>query len=228
VGGPTVSTTVLVAEDESLVRAGCVLLLGVAADIDVVGEATNGEEAVTLAHRLRPDVVLMDLRMPVLDGIEATRAIVCGPPPVGGVPPPRVLVLTSFNEENAVQQALAAGASGFLLKQAAPSDLVTAVRHCASGDGWLDPAVVGRVLSVLRYAAPPPRPAPELLAGLTPRELEVLTLMAHGRSNGEISAQLHVSEATTRTHVARVITKTGSRDRTQAVVLAYRSGLMSR
>jgi DNA-binding NarL/FixJ family response regulator len=220
-------TTVLVAEDESLVRAGCVLLLGVAGDIDVVGEATNGEEAVTLARTLRPDVVLMDLRMPVLDGIEATRAIVRGPL-TDGPPPPRVLVLTSFNEEHAVQRALAAGASGFLLKQAAPTDLVTAVRHCACGDGWLDPAVVGRVLSALRDAAPPPRAAPGLLAALTPRELEVLTLMAHGRSNGEISARLHVSEATTRTHVARVITKTGSRDRTQAVVLAYRSGLMSR
>jgi DNA-binding NarL/FixJ family response regulator len=204
-----------------------VLLLGTAGDIEVVGEATNGEEAVLLATRLRPDVVLMDLRMPVLDGIEATRAIVRGSV-AGGTATPRVLVLTSFNEENAVQQALAAGASGFLLKQAAPTDLVTAVRHCASGDGWLDPAVVGRVLSVLRDAAPPPRAAPELLAALTARELEVLTLMAHGRSNGEISAQLHVSEATTRTHVARVITKTGSRDRTQAVVLAYRSGLMSR
>jgi DNA-binding NarL/FixJ family response regulator len=222
-----VTTTVLVAEDESLVRAGCLLLLGTAGDIEVVGEATNGEEALTLARTLRPDVVLMDLRMPVLDGIEATRAIVRGSVSDGAATP-RVLVLTSFNEENAVQQALAAGASGFLLKQAAPADLVTAVRHCAAGDGWLDPAVIGRVLSVLRDTAPPPRAAPELLTTLTARELEVLILMAHGRSNGEISAQLHVSEATTRTHVARVITKTGSRDRTQAVVLAYRSGLMSR
>jgi DNA-binding NarL/FixJ family response regulator len=212
---------VLVAEDEALVRAGCVLLLSAAGDVQVVGEATNGEEAVALAHTLRPDVVLMDLRMPVLDGIGATRAITSAPEA------PRVLVLTSFNEENAVQQALAAGASGFLLKQAAPVDLVTAIRCCAAGDGWLDPAVVGRVLSALRDAGPPPRSAPALLAGLTPRELEVLTLMAHGRSNAEISAQLVVSEATTRTHVARVIAKTGSRDRTQAVVLAYRSGLMA-
>ncbi|MDT7581268.1 MAG: hypothetical protein QOK35_2532, partial [Pseudonocardiales bacterium] len=123
----------------------------------------------------------MDLRMPVMDGIGATRAI------TGAPEAPRVLVLTSFNEENAVQQALAAGASGFLLKQAAPVDLVTAVRCCAAGDGWLDPAVVGRVLSALRDAGPPPRSAPALLAGLTPRELEVLTLMAHGRSNAEIS-----------------------------------------
>jgi len=221
------TTTVLVAEDESLVRAGCVLLLGTAGDIEVVGEATNGEEAVTLAGTLRPDVVLMDLRMPVLDGIEATRAIVWDSRPIAARPP-RVLVLTSFNEERAVQRALAAGASGFLLKQAAPTDLVTAVRHCAAGDGWLDPAVVGPVLSVLRDTAPPPHATPELLTTLTARELEVLVLMAHGRSNGEISTQLHVSEATTRTHVARVITKTGSRDRTQAVVLAYRSGLMSR
>lgn len=216
------TVTVVVAEDEALVRSGCVVLLSAAADIEVVGEATNGEQAIALARTSRPDVVLMDLRMPVMDGITATSVITSA----GVDASPRVLVLTSFNEESLVQQALAAGASGFLLKQAAPADLVTAIRHCARGDGWLDPAVVGRVLSGLRTAGLPRGASPDLLVNLTPRELEVLTLMAHGRSNGEISALLHISEATTRTHVAHVITKTGSRDRTQAVVLAYRSGLM--
>ena len=179
-----------------------------------------------LAHALQPDVVLMDLRMPEMDGVAATSAIT-GPRAAGGAPPPTVLVLTTFNEETAVQQALASGASGFLLKHAAPADLITAIRHCAAGDGWLDPSVIGSVIGALRRAGPRAHAAPSALAALTPREREVLVLMAEGRSNAEISAQLFVSDATTRTHVGRVIAKTGSRDRTQAVVLAYQSGLMS-
>ena len=218
--------TVVVAEDEALVRAGCVMLLNAAPDIEVLGQAGNGAEAVELAHALRPDVVLMDLRMPEMDGVAATSAIT-GPRAAGGAPPPKVLVLTTFNEETAVQQALAAGASGFLLKHAAPADLITAIRHCAAGDGWLDPSVIGSVIGALRRAGPRAHAAPSALAALTPREREVLVLMAEGRSNSEISAQLFVSDATTRTHVARIIGKTGSRDRTQAVVLAYQSGLMS-
>lgn len=218
--------TVVVAEDEALVRAGCVMLLNAAPDIEVLGQAGNGAEAVELAHALRPDVVLMDLRMPEMDGVAATSAIT-GPRAAGGAPPPKVLVLTTFNEETAVQQALAAGASGFLLKHAAPADLITAIRHCAAGDGWLDPSVIGSVIGALRRAGPRAPAAPSALAALTPREREVLVLMAEGRSNSEISAQLFVSDATTRTHVARIIGKTGSRDRTQAVVLAYQSGLMS-
>jgi DNA-binding NarL/FixJ family response regulator len=161
-----------------------------------------------------------------MDGVAATSAIT-GPRAAGGAPAPTVLVLTTFNEETAVQQALAAGASGFLLKHAAPADLITAIRHCAAGDGWLDPSVIGSVIGALRRAGPRAHTAPSALAALTPREREVLVLMAEGRSNSEISAQLFVSDATTRTHVARIIGKTGSRDRTQAVVLAYQSGLMS-
>ena len=218
--------TVVVAEDEELVRAGCVMLLNAAPGIEVLGQAGNGAEAVELAQTLRPDVVLMDLRMPEMDGIAATSAIT-GTGAAGGTPPPTVLVLTTFNEETAVQQALAAGASGFLLKHAAPADLITAIRHCAAGDGWLDPSVIGSVIGALRRAGPRAHAAPSALAALTPREREVLVLMAEGRSNAEISAQLFVSDATTRTHVARIIGKTGSRDRTQAVVLAYQSGLMS-
>ncbi|MEV0247302.1 response regulator transcription factor [Nocardia sp. NPDC050712] len=212
---------VIIAEDEALVRAGCVLLLGSVADIEVVGEAGDGAAAVELAAAVAPDVVLMDLRMPGTDGISATR-IICEKPDA-----PVVLMLTTFNEQHAVQQALAAGASGFLLKHAAPADLAQAIRACAAGEGWLDPAVVGGVLTTLRSATPPSAATPESVAGLTNREREVLVLMAMGYANTEISARLFISEATTRTHVSHVIAKTGSRDRTQAVVLAYRSGLMS-
>ncbi|MGN2637789.1 response regulator [Nocardia takedensis] len=214
--------TVLIAEDEALVRAGCVMLLGATTDIAVVGEVGDGAEAIERAAALRPDVVVMDLRMPVVDGIAATRAI------TGTVDPPTVLVLTTFNDEDAVQQALAAGASGFLLKHAAPAVLAEAIRHCAAGQGWLDPAVIGGVLAALRRTGPRALTAPTALAALTTREREVLTLMALGHSNGEISDRLFISPATTRTHVAHIVTKTGSRDRTQAVVLAYRSGLMHR
>ena len=216
---------VLVAEDEALFRAGLLMLLGAASDIEVVGQATNGWEAVELAAATRPDVVLMDLRMPGLDGVAATRSI-AGDGRVGAGCP-RVLVLTSFTDDDAVQRALAAGASGFLLKHAAPTELVEAIRHCATGDGWLDPAVVGRVLEALRRAGPRAHAAPRLLDALTAREREVLVLMAQGRSNAEISQLLHISAATTRTHVGHVIAKTRSRDRTQAVVLAYQSGLMA-
>lgn len=213
--------TVLVAEDEALVRAGCVMLLNAAADIEVIGEVGDGAAAIDAVKTLAPQVVLMDLRMPMLDGVTATRTITAAP----GAP--AVLVLTTFHEDTAVQEALAAGASGFLLKQAAPADLVQAIRRCAAGDGWLDPIVVGSVLDALRRTGPRATTASAALPTLTPREREVLVLMALGRSNTEISAELFISEATTRTHVAHVIAKTDSRDRTQAVVLAYQSGLMT-
>ncbi|WP_069162660.1 response regulator [Nocardia altamirensis] len=213
--------TVLVAEDEALVRAGCVLLLGTAPDIEVVGEVGDGAAAIDAVKTLAPQVVLMDLRMPILGGVGATKAI------TATADAPAVLVLTTFQEDSAVQEALAAGASGFLLKHAAPADLVQAVRCCAAGEGWLDPAIVGGVLGALRRAGPRVVTAPATLSALTAREREVLVLMARGRSNAEISAELFISEATTRTHVAHVIAKTGSRDRTQAVVLAYQSGMMS-
>ncbi|MFF2551273.1 response regulator [Nocardia sp. NPDC058058] len=213
--------TVLVAEDEALVRAGCVMLLGTAADIEVIGEAGDGAAAVAAVKTLAPQVVLMDLRMPLLDGVAATRAITAEP----GAP--AVLVLTTFRDETMVQEALAAGASGFLLKQAAPADLIQAVRRCAAGDGWLDPSIVGGVLGALRRTGPRAATAPATLSTLTAREREVLVLMALGHSNAEISTDLFISEATTRTHVAHVIAKTASRDRTQAVVLAYQSGLMT-
>ncbi|MFF5035465.1 response regulator [Nocardia salmonicida] len=212
--------SVIIAEDEALVRAGVVLLLGGISDIEVVGEASDGTTAVELAAAVQPDVVLMDLRMPGTDGISATREI------CESIDAPAVLVLTTFNEQQAVQQALAASASGFLLKHAAPADLAEAIRACAAGEGWLDPAVVSGVLTALRSATPPTSATPGTVAGLTNREREVLVLMAMGYANAEISARLFISEATTRTHVSHVIAKTGSRDRTQAVVLAYRSGLM--
>lgn len=212
--------TVLVAEDEALVRAGCVMLLGTAPDIEVVGEVGDGAAAVEAVKALAPQLVLMDVRMPVMDGVAATGAITAVPDA------PAVLMLTTFREDTVVQEALAAGASGFLLKHAAPADLVQAVRRCVAGEGWLDPTIVGGVLDALRRAGPRAATAPAALSALTAREREVLMHMAHGRSNAEISAELFISEATTRTHVAHVIAKTGSRDRTQAVVLAYQSGLM--
>ncbi|WP_405164211.1 response regulator transcription factor [Nocardia sp. NBC_01499] len=213
--------TVLVAEDEALVRAGCVMLLGATPDIEVIGEVGDGAAAIDAVKTLVPQVVLMDLRMPIMNGIEATRAITATPDP------PAVLMLTTFHEDTAVQEALAAGASGFLLKHAAPADLAQAIRHCAAGDGWLDPAIITSVLGALRRAGPRAIAAPTTLSTLTAREREVLTLMALGHSNTEISTELFISEATTRTHVAHIIAKTTSRDRTQAVVLAYQSGLMT-
>ncbi len=219
--------TVLVVDDQPLVRAGLAMLLSAEPDIDVVGEAGDGAQAVEQARLLGPDVVLMDLRMPGVDGIEATRLLAGDP--VHDADPDRltkVLVLTTFNDDDAVYGALRAGASGFLLKHAAPADLTAAVRSVAAGGSWLDPAVAG---TVIRALATVPR-AGEGLGGLvgrlTPREREVLVLVATGLSNTEISQRLVLSEATVKTHVARIVMKTGSRDRAQAVALAYQSGLV--
>ena len=224
---PSRRTRVLIADDHHLVRAGIRALLSTAPDLDVVAEAADGREALELAVALEPDVVLMDLAMPRLDGVEATRRICRDRPEDAPDPLTKVLVVTTFADDEAVYGALRAGASGFVLKHAAPRDLVAAVRHVAAGEAWLDPAVAGRVIAALG-SVPGLDTAPGAAVDrLTPREREVLALMAHGLSNGEITERLVVSEATVKTHVARILMKTGARDRAQAVVVAYTSGLVA-
>ena len=215
---------VLVADDQALVRAGFVALLAAQDDVDVVGEASDGEQAVELAQRLRPDVVLMDIRMPGLDGLAATRRIAAAPE----LAEVRIVVLTTFELDEYVFEALRSGASGFLVKHTEPSDLVRAVRAVAAGEALLSPSVTRRLIA--EYAARA-RPAPDsrtaaALGALTEREREVLALVAQGLSNEEIAERLVLSRATARTHVSRVLAKVGARDRTQLVVLAYESGLV--
>jgi len=213
---------VIVADDQTIVRAGFAALLDAQEDIEVVGQAGDGLEAVHLAQRHRPDVIVMDIRMPRMDGIEASRRILAQP----GAENLRVLILTTFDADELVYDALAAGASGFLLKDATAEDLVSAVRIVARGDALLAPQVTGRLVREFarqRQARLSPHPA---LGTLTAREREVLMLIAGGLSNAEIAARLVVSEHTVKTHVARVFTKLGLRDRAQAVVLAYESGLV--
>jgi DNA-binding NarL/FixJ family response regulator len=214
-------TTVLVADDQAMIRVGLRKILEAEADLSVVGEAGDGEDAVAEARLLRPDVVLMDIRMPVLDGIEATRRI------VAALPSTRVLVLTTFGLDTYVFDSLRAGASGFMLKDAPPEELVAAVRIVAAGDALLAPAVTRSVVEefVRRPAAPPP--TPPALDELTPREREVLDLLARGLSNPEICDRLVISEATAKTHVARILQKLGLRDRVQAVIYAYESGVVT-
>ncbi|GAA2084858.1 response regulator [Actinomadura alba] len=213
---------VLIVDDQTIVRAGFAALLNAQSDISVVGEAGDGREAVRIAASACPDVVVMDIRMPGMDGIEATRRILARP----GADSLRVLVLTTFDVDEYVYAALAAGASGFLLKDATADDLVGAVRIVARGDALLAPQVTGRLIrEFTRQHRSRPRPPAEL-ASLTARETEVLVLMAGGLSNAEIAARLVVSEHTVKTHVARVFTKLGLRDRAQAVMLAYESGLV--
>ena len=210
---------VLLADDQELVRSGFRLILELAEGIEVVGEATDGREAVRLAKELQPEVVLMDVRMPELDGIEATRRL-----RQAGVEA-RVLVLTTFDLDEYVYAAVRAGASGFLLKDAPREQLVTAVRTVARGEALLAPAVTQRLIE--RFVArPAPAEAAPALAELSARELEVLRLLARGLSNAEIAAELIVGEATVKTHVARILRKLGLRDRVQAVVFAYESGLV--
>jgi DNA-binding NarL/FixJ family response regulator len=214
---------VLIADDQTIVRAGFAALLAAQSDIDVVAQAGDGREAVRLAEAHRPDVVLMDIRMPGMDGIDATKRILADPANAST----RVLVLTTFDVDEYVYEALSAGASGFLLKDATADDLVSAVRVVARGDALLAPQVTGRLITEFsRQRRARPRPAPGL-ATLTARETEVLGLIAGGLSNGEIARSLVVSEHTVKTHVARVFTKLGLRDRAQAVVLAYESGLVT-
>jgi len=211
---------IVIVDDQSMVRSGLRSLLETEPDLQVVAEAADGEGAVGLVEHHRPDVVLMDIRMPVLDGISATRRIV-----EEGLGT-RVLVLTTFDLDEYVFQALRAGASGLLLKDATAEQLVAAVRTVAAGDALLDPAVTRRVIDAF-VASPPPEPHDDgTLADLTAREMEVLRLMAHGRSNREIAAALFVGEATAKTHVSNVLSKLGLRDRVQAVIRAYESGLI--
>jgi DNA-binding NarL/FixJ family response regulator len=216
----TAPLRVVLADDQALVRAGFRMIL-TADGIDVVGEAANGAEAVDAVRRTRPDVVLMDIRMPELDGLEATRRILAD-----ACAEPRVIMLTTFDLDHYVYAALTAGASGFLLKDVTPEHLVAAVRLVRSGDALLAPAITRRLVE--RFARRDDAPAVHGdLAALTPRELEVLRLLAQGLSNAELAGRLHLSEATVKTHVARILAKLGLRDRVQAVVVAYRSGLVS-
>jgi DNA-binding NarL/FixJ family response regulator len=211
--------SVLVADDEELVRTGLRLILATEPDINVVAEASNGRQAVEIAKNLRPDVVLLDIRMPELDGLEATRLL------LGAGSPSRVVILTTFDLDQYVYDALQAGASGFLLKDAPAHQLVTAVRAAAAGDALLAPSVTRRLIT--EFTRQGPRIAPPAMQGLTDREMEVLRLLARGLSNAEIAAELYIGEGTVKTHVARLLTKLGVRDRVQAVVLAYQSGVAS-
>jgi DNA-binding NarL/FixJ family response regulator len=214
-------TDVLLVDDQAMIRAGLRKILETEADLDVIGEAGDGADAVDLARDLRPDVVLMDIRMPVLDGIEATRRIVAAQPSA------RVLVLTTFGLDTYVFDALRAGASGFMLKDAPPEELVAAVRIVASGDALLAPAVTRSVVEeFVRAPASAPTP-PAALDELTPREREVLDLLARGLSNPEICARLVISDATAKTHVARILQKLGLRDRVQVVIYAYEHGVVT-
>jgi len=219
------SISIVIADDQPLIRAGIAMLLAAEPDMEVVGDVSDGTEAIQLARTRHPDVVLMDIRMPGMDGVAATRVLT---EELGGNPDQlvKVLVLTTFNDDEVVYGALRAGASGFVLKHAAPKDLITAVRKVAAGEAWIDPAVAGKVIAAVAGLSDFSAGAPALVGRLTPREREVLVLMAHGMSNAEIRDRLVLSEATVKTHVARVVMKTGSRDRTQAVVLAYQSGLV--
>jgi DNA-binding NarL/FixJ family response regulator len=210
---------VLIADDQELVRTGFRVILNAEPDLEVVGEAGDGREAIEAAAALRPDVVLMDIRMPNLDGIEATRRIAAAP---GS---PRVLILTTFDLDEYVYEALRAGASGFLLKDAGADELLRAVRVIAGGEALLAPSITRRLIE--DYAQRPPRRGqPAQLAELTPRELEVLRLVARGLSNADIARELVVGDATVKTHVARIFSKLDLHDRAQAVVLAYETGLV--
>jgi DNA-binding NarL/FixJ family response regulator len=216
------SLGVLIADDQALMRAGFRLILEAEADLDVVGEAADGLEAVAAAQRLRPDIVLMDVRMPGLDGIEATRRL------TNSDCTAKVLMLTTFDMDEYVYESLRAGASGFLLKDVPPEQLVSGIRAVVSGEALLAPSVTRRMIEefVRRPPSTAARPAPRELEQLTAREREVLVLMAHGLSNAELAREFVVSEATVKTHVAHVLAKLGLRDRVQAVVFAYESGVI--
>jgi DNA-binding NarL/FixJ family response regulator len=224
---------VLVVDDQALVRTGFRMILETQSDIEVVGEAADGSGALDLAATLTPDVVLMDIRMPGMDGIAATRVLIGGEGRARGAGPvtsrPRVIILTTYDLDEYVFEALEVGASGFLLKDVRPEDLVQGVRVVAAGDALLDPAVTGRLIAEFagrarRAAVAPPDPRVEQL---TPREREVFGLMARGLSNSEIAAAAYVSENTVKTHVARIFDKLQLRDRAQAVIAAYEAGLVT-
>ncbi|MFE2147787.1 response regulator [Streptomyces sp. NPDC059456] len=211
---------VLLADDQPLVRSGLRVLMADTPDLEVVGEAANGAEAVRLAAELAPDVVVMDIRMPEMDGIEATRRLTAGPDAA------RVLILTTFDEDEHVYGALRAGASGFAVKDMALDDLLAAVRVVAAGDALIAPGVTRRLIADF-VAGPAPGPGPERVPAITGREQEVLTLVGRGRSNSEIAQELFITVATTKSHVARLLTKLDARDRVQLVIKAYEMGLVA-
>ena len=214
---------VLLVDDQALIRAGFRMILSAEEDIEVVGECADGMQAIDSAKRLKPDVVLMDIRMPEMDGIEATRRIV----QADGNPLMRVLMLTTFDLDEYVYDALRAGASGFLLKDVPAEQLVAGIRLVAAGEALLAPSVTRRLIQEFAKGPRSRQETPAAVDELTPRELEVFRLIARGMSNNEIAAELIVSETTVKTHVARVLMKLGVRDRVQAVVLAYESGLIA-
>jgi DNA-binding NarL/FixJ family response regulator len=212
---------VLLADDQTLVRTGFRVILEAEGDIEVVAEADTGHEAIRQAQLARPDVILMDIRMPELDGLSATEEILRRPDP------PVIVVLTTFDQNEYVYRALRSGAAGFLLKDAPATRLIAAVRAAATGDSLIDPVITRRLVERFTEAAQP-QGVPAKLAGLTERELEVLRLLARGLANAEIAAELVVAETTVKTHVARILGKLGLRDRVQAVVLAYETGFVTR
>jgi DNA-binding NarL/FixJ family response regulator len=212
---------VLIADDQALVRGGFRVLVDSAPDLEVVGEAADGAQAVDLALRTRPDVVLMDIRMPVMDGLEATRQILSE-----GMSDVRVLVLTTFDLDEYVFTALRLGASGFLLKDTPPNELLQGIRTVAAGEALLSPQVMRRLIEQFVSGPSPDAPAPAQLSGLTEREQEVLKLVARGWSNTEIAGQLYVTHATVKTHVSRLLMKLQARDRAQLIVLSYETGLV--
>lgn len=216
---------VLLADDEVLMRTGISMILDAEPDIEVVAVVDDGSAAVASAEELRPDVVVMDVRMPVMDGVEATRRIVGSDPATDGVP--AVLVLTTYHVDEAVRSSLRAGASGFVLKDAAPDELVAAIHAVAKGEAWLDPAVAKRLLAEFKGRPESPLPNSEQITRLTQREREVLVLLAHGLPNKAIADHLFISEATVKTHVSRVLMKMGLHDRAGAVATAYRTGLVA-
>lgn len=215
---------VLIADDQAAVRTGMSMMLAAQPDIEVVAEAEDGVQAVAMCARDCPDVVVMDIRMPGIDGIEATRRILANCETHDCIT--TVLVLTTFDHDEALYGALRAGASGYMLKHAAPTGLADAVRTIASGAAWIDPSVAPKVIDTLRRTAPRDPSGRPSLEMLSKREVEVLRLLADGPSNAELAAQLFVSESTIKTHISRLLVKTGSHDRTQLVSLAFRSGLV--
>ncbi|MFB7129695.1 DNA-binding response regulator [Kitasatospora xanthocidica] len=217
---------VIIVDDQAMVRAGFAALLNAQSDIDVVGDAADGAQALEVNGRTHPDLVLMDVRMPVMDGLEAARRLL--EPAVPGAHRPKVLMLTTFDVDDYVYEALRAGASGFLLKDAPPADLIAAVRVVAAGEALLAPSVTRRLIEDFARTRPARRRDPKVrLNGLTPRETEVLELIARGLSNQEIAAGLVLAEQTVKTHIGRILAKLGLHNRAQAVILAYESGLVT-
>ena len=217
---------VLVVDDQPLVRAGIAMLVNAEDDIAVVAEAADGQEALVQVRAQRPDVVLMDVRMPGTDGVAATRAVIDEGLTAQNGQLIGVIILTTYHIDEAVYAALRAGASGFLLKDAAPTEIAAAIRAVAGGEAWLDPAVTRRLIDEFNARPEPHTPTPAEMAQLTPREREVLTLMARGMSNANVAVELFISEATVKTHLARVMMKLGVREKAQAVAAAYQTGLV--